>query len=282
MDTDKLGTLELGKFIKKKRLEKHISQNELADLLHVSRAAVSKWETGINFPGLQNLKELSKILDFPLSRLWDQQENLQEPTEAGSQPEPVLPTAATASPHSVPASSVAATASPHSVPASSVTAAASPHSVPASSVAAAAFQSVPAPATAPTASPDSIPAPPAKQKTAAKMAFAAVATVFILITIIVSVTLYYRNKPPIFTILENYHGSFKDMECCCFIVTCQGGFSKDAWIDYANTFQEKYLYCFTQVEAIVIAYFDDYDRTADSLDSADFLTVLYPYPMPSP
>lgn len=62
-------TKELGRFIKNKRLEKHISQNELANMLHVSRAAVSKWETGINIPGLFNLKELSKILEFNLSEL---------------------------------------------------------------------------------------------------------------------------------------------------------------------------------------------------------------------
>lgn len=225
MDTDKLGTLELGNFLKKKRLEKHISQSELADLLHVSRAAVSKWETGINFPGLQNLKELSKILDFPLSRLWDQQEDPQEPTDAAS-------------------------------------------------------QSVPAPSVTPTAPPDSVPALPAKQNTAVKTALAAIAAAFLLITLIASVILYFRNDP-VFTVLENYHGSYKGMECCCFIVICQGSFSKDAWIDYTNTFREKYLDCFNQVEAIVIAYFDDYDRTSDSLDTADFLTVLYPSPYPS-
>ena len=63
---------ELGILIKKKRLEKQMKQNELAELLHVSRTTISKWETGVNFPDLQNLTEISRILEIPLPQLLGQ------------------------------------------------------------------------------------------------------------------------------------------------------------------------------------------------------------------
>ncbi len=37
----------IGKYIQQKRKEKGYTQQELADILHVSNKAVSKWETGV-------------------------------------------------------------------------------------------------------------------------------------------------------------------------------------------------------------------------------------------
>lgn len=41
---------EIGKFIKELRIKAGLSQKELADMIYVSREAVSKWETGKNMP----------------------------------------------------------------------------------------------------------------------------------------------------------------------------------------------------------------------------------------
>ena len=41
---------EIGKFIKELRIKAGLSQKELADMIYVSREAVSKWETGKNVP----------------------------------------------------------------------------------------------------------------------------------------------------------------------------------------------------------------------------------------
>ncbi len=45
------------------------SQEKLAELLHVSRQAVSKWEAGAALPTLDNLIELSKLFQVPLDEL---------------------------------------------------------------------------------------------------------------------------------------------------------------------------------------------------------------------
>ena len=45
------------------------SQEKLAELLHVTRQAVSKWEAGVAQPTLDNLIELSKLFQVPLDAL---------------------------------------------------------------------------------------------------------------------------------------------------------------------------------------------------------------------
>ena len=56
---------EFGALIQKKRKEKNMTQSQLANHLHVSRTAVSKWETGVNCPDASILEELSALLGLP-------------------------------------------------------------------------------------------------------------------------------------------------------------------------------------------------------------------------
>lgn len=56
--------MSLGKLIKEKREELHMTQEELAEKLNVSRQAVSKWESGLSMPAEGNLQELCKLLDL--------------------------------------------------------------------------------------------------------------------------------------------------------------------------------------------------------------------------
>ena len=53
------------------REEKNISQEKLAELLDVSRQAVSKWEQGIGYPEVEKLLLLSKELDISLDSLME-------------------------------------------------------------------------------------------------------------------------------------------------------------------------------------------------------------------
>jgi transcriptional regulator with XRE-family HTH domain len=53
--------MKFGDNLKNIRREKHISQEELADKLGVSRQSVSKWENGENYPSMQNIMCLCTI-----------------------------------------------------------------------------------------------------------------------------------------------------------------------------------------------------------------------------
>ena len=58
-----------GKLIADARAGKGYTQQELADRLHVSNSAVSRWENGDRFPDVSLLEPISKELDIPLSSL---------------------------------------------------------------------------------------------------------------------------------------------------------------------------------------------------------------------
>ena len=55
--------------LKRIRKERHLSQEELAEWLDVSRQAVSKWEQGIGYPEVETLLLLSSKLNLSLDTL---------------------------------------------------------------------------------------------------------------------------------------------------------------------------------------------------------------------
>ena len=55
--------------LKQLRNEKQLSQEELAEILDVSRQAISKWEQGIGYPEVEKLLLLSSKLHISLDRL---------------------------------------------------------------------------------------------------------------------------------------------------------------------------------------------------------------------
>lgn len=59
----------IGKKIKEARFIKKMTQQELADLLHVSRSAISNWERERNYPDLDSIVHLSDILEVSLDQL---------------------------------------------------------------------------------------------------------------------------------------------------------------------------------------------------------------------
>ena len=58
-----------GAVIRKLREKKKITQEDLADMIHVSGKAVSKWETGQGFPDISLLEPLAKALDISVIEL---------------------------------------------------------------------------------------------------------------------------------------------------------------------------------------------------------------------
>jgi len=59
----------IGAKIKEARTEKKMTQQELADLLNISRSAISNWESGRNYPDLDTIVRLSDILEISLNKL---------------------------------------------------------------------------------------------------------------------------------------------------------------------------------------------------------------------
>ena len=65
---------EIGKRIAFFRKEKGITQRELADLLHISYQAVSKWESGKSLPTVEMLYEISNLLHVTADMLLNENE----------------------------------------------------------------------------------------------------------------------------------------------------------------------------------------------------------------
>ena len=64
-----MNTQDFGKFIAELRKEKDMTQMQLAQKLNVTDKAVSRWETGKNFPDIEIFEDLSKILEVSVSEL---------------------------------------------------------------------------------------------------------------------------------------------------------------------------------------------------------------------
>ncbi|MBQ9120341.1 MAG: response regulator [Lachnospiraceae bacterium] len=54
--------LNIGEIIKKHRTDRNITQEEMAAALHVTPQAISRWETGISYPDIAMLPQISKYL----------------------------------------------------------------------------------------------------------------------------------------------------------------------------------------------------------------------------
>ena len=61
--------MTLGKNIVRLRTQKNWSQGDLADALEISRQSVSKWETDVSIPELDNLLKLSALFGVTLDEL---------------------------------------------------------------------------------------------------------------------------------------------------------------------------------------------------------------------
>lgn len=61
--------MNLGEKIYKLRVEKNLSQADLAEALEVSRQSISKWETGSSVPELDKMVKLSEIFQVSLDEL---------------------------------------------------------------------------------------------------------------------------------------------------------------------------------------------------------------------
>ena len=64
-----MDAIKTGALIAQARKEKNLTQKDLAQALHVSIQAVSKWERGLNFPDIALMEPLAELLDLTVSEL---------------------------------------------------------------------------------------------------------------------------------------------------------------------------------------------------------------------
>lgn len=61
--------INIGKMIAMKRRQKGLTQEELANYLGVSKASVSKWETGQSYPDITFLPQLATFFNITIDEL---------------------------------------------------------------------------------------------------------------------------------------------------------------------------------------------------------------------
>ena len=61
--------MEFNEKLQELRKSRGMTQEELAEALYVSRTAVSKWESGRGYPGIDSLKEISRYFDVTIDEL---------------------------------------------------------------------------------------------------------------------------------------------------------------------------------------------------------------------
>lgn len=74
--------MTFGEKLKQLRIGEEYSQEQLAEKLHVSRQAVTKWESGAGLPDIDNLKTVADLFDVTLDSLLRDEEEL-ETTDEG-------------------------------------------------------------------------------------------------------------------------------------------------------------------------------------------------------
>lgn len=61
--------MTFGEKLNKLRTDRKLTQDDLAQILYVSRTAVSKWESGRGFPNIESLKAISKYFSVTVDDL---------------------------------------------------------------------------------------------------------------------------------------------------------------------------------------------------------------------
>ena len=63
--------LKIGEKIKSKRKEFEYTQEEIANILYVTKAAVSKWENGESYPDITLLPKIAQLFNITIDELFD-------------------------------------------------------------------------------------------------------------------------------------------------------------------------------------------------------------------
>lgn len=70
-----MNQIKIGNYITKKRKEKNLTQEKLAEKIGVSNKTISKWETGKSMPDYATIPLLCEELGIGVSELMDAEDN---------------------------------------------------------------------------------------------------------------------------------------------------------------------------------------------------------------
>ena len=74
--------MTFGEKLKALRIKEEYSQEQLAELLHVSRQAVTKWESNAGMPDIENIKAVADLFDVTLDSLLRDEEAVETTDES--------------------------------------------------------------------------------------------------------------------------------------------------------------------------------------------------------
>ncbi len=79
--------MEFNKKLQELRKQKGLTQEDLAEMLHVSRTAISKWESGRGYPNIDSLKAIATLFSVTIDELLSNTELLSIAQEDNKQKE---------------------------------------------------------------------------------------------------------------------------------------------------------------------------------------------------
>ncbi len=77
--------MEFSKILKEQRTAKQLSQEQLADRLHIARQSISKWERGEAYPSIGMLLQLSELFDISVDELLKGDDHLKKEIVKGGE-----------------------------------------------------------------------------------------------------------------------------------------------------------------------------------------------------
>ena len=75
--------MEFNEKLLRLRKQQGLTQEQLSEKLNISRAAVSKWESGRGFPNIEALKNISRLFQIPIDELLSEEELFSAAGSAG-------------------------------------------------------------------------------------------------------------------------------------------------------------------------------------------------------
>lgn len=77
--------MKIGQRLKEARNANSYSQQEVSEILHVSRSTISSWEIGRTYPSIELLIELSNLYELSLDQLLKEDEEIIKELKKGQQ-----------------------------------------------------------------------------------------------------------------------------------------------------------------------------------------------------